>query len=186
MSRGLTAAMDAAITDTDLRPCLFFEGQFASGDLNLWTGLGNVDWNGKTWIGAGNLIGVSEVNETSDVVANGITVSLSGVPVSYISLVIDDAQQGLPGKVYVGLLDASGAVIADPVQSFAGRLDVPEIIDGAETCVISITYESRLVDLLKPREFRYTHESQKLFDATDKGFEFVTSLQNKEIAWGQK
>jgi len=184
MTREMTPEFEAALLEQNLRVCMFFEGQFPSGNIYLWTGLGEVDWNGQTWLGAGNLIGVSEVSETSDVVANGISVTLSGVPVSLISLVIDDAQQGLPGKVYVGLLDESGDVIADPVQSFAGRLDVPTITDGAETCTIQISYESRLVDLLKPREFRYTHESQKIFYPSDRGFEFVTSLQDKALTWG--
>ena len=61
----------------------------------------------------------------------------------------------------------------------------PNIEDGEQTCLITMTYESRLIDLLKPREFRYTHESQRLFDPTDRGFEVVTSLQDKEISWGQ-
>lgn len=184
MTRDMTPEFEAALLDQTVRVCLFFEADFPSGTLHLWTGYGPIDWNGETWIGAGNLVGVSEISETGDIVANGITVSLSGVPVSLISLVISDAQQGLPGKVHVGLLDDAGAVIADPVQAFAGRLDVPEIVDGAETCVINITYESRLVDLLKPREFRYTHEGQRLFYPNDLGFEYVTQLQDRVIKWG--
>lgn len=184
MTRDMTAAYEAAIQDQNLRPCLFFEGDFPSGSVYLWTGIGDVDWDGKTWTGAGNLIGLSDISETTDIVAAGISVRVSGVPVSLVSLVINDAQQGLPGKVYVGLLDENRAVIADPVQAFVGRLDVPTITDGAETCEITISYESRLIDLQKPREFRYTHESQRLFDPTDKGFEYITSLQDKEIPWG--
>jgi hypothetical protein len=181
----MTAAFQAALDDPNLRPCLFFEGDFPSGSVYLWTGRGPVQWNGQTWTGAGDLIGVSETEETTDVVATGLVVTLSGIPTSLVSLVISDAQQGLPGKVYVGLRATDGSIIADPVQSFAGRLDVPNIQDGEEICQISISYESRLIDLQKPREFRYTHESQRLFDPTDRGFEVVTSLQDKEISWGR-
>lgn len=184
MTRDMTPAYEAAIEDQHLRPCLFFEGQFPSGTLRLWTGIDDVDWNGETWTGAGGLIGVSEIDETTEVVANGITVTLSGVPVENVALAINDAQQGLAGKIWIGLLDGNREVIADPVQAFVGRLDVPTITDGAETCTISVTYESRLIDLQRTREFRYTHEGQKLFDAADRGFEFVTSLQDKEITWG--
>ena len=35
---------------------------------------------------------------------------------------------------------------ADLIEG-SGRLDVPEITDGAEDCTIAITYESRLIDL---------------------------------------
>ncbi|WP_299945366.1 hypothetical protein [uncultured Ruegeria sp.] len=185
MTRNLTAAIEAELQEQVLRPHLFFEAEFPSGSIYLWTGAGTIEWNSQTWTGAGNLIGISDIVETSEIVSRGMTVSLSGVPVDLISLVIGDVQQGLPGKVYVGLLDEVGEVIADPVESFAGRLDVPEIVDGAETCVISISYKNRMIDLQTPREFRYTHESQKVFFPTDKGFEFVTSLQDKEVSWGQ-
>lgn len=185
MTRSMTSAFEAALLEQNIRPALFFEGEFPSGSVHLWTGLGSVDWNGETWTGAGDLVGISDISESSSVVASGLTVTVSGVPVSLVSLVINDAQQGLPGKVYVGLLDENRNVIADPVESFVGRLDVPEITDGAETCTINISYESRLIDLQKPREFRYTHESQKVFDASDRGFEFVTTIQDKSVSWGQ-
>lgn len=184
MSRNMTPAFETAMLEQQLRPALFFQGHFPSGTVRLWTGLGDIDWNGHTWIGGGNLIGVSDIEETTEVVAGSVTVTLSGVPTAYISLVMDDAQQGLAGRIYLALMDAAGNVIPDPVQTFRGRLDVPVIEDGAETCTISITYESRLVDLLTPREFRYTQESQQLFSPGDFGFAFITSLQDKRISWG--
>lgn len=183
--RNMTAALEAALIAQDVRPALFFEGQFASGFVRLWTGLGPITWNGQTWTGAGNLIGFSGVDEGSEVIARGTSISLSGVPVSMVSLAIVDAQQGLPGKMWVGLLAADGSVIIDPVQTFVGRLDVPTITDGEDTCTVTITYESRLIDLNSPRELRYTHEAQQQLYPGDMGFEFVTTLQEKEITWGR-
>ncbi|WP_170334976.1 hypothetical protein [Ruegeria arenilitoris] len=185
MTRNMSAAFEAALDDPNLKPCAFFEGQFPSGTIYLWTGKREVTWNGQIWLGAGSLISASEIEETTDVIASGLELTISGVPSSMVSLVIDDARQGMPGKVYIGLLATDGSVIADPVQSFAGRLDVPNIEDGEQTCHITITYESRLIDLQRPREFRYTHESQRLFDPSDRGFEAVTWLQDRSISWGQ-
>ena len=185
MSRNVSASFEAALLDQNLRPCLFFEGDFPSGSLHLWTGTGSVEWNGETWTGAGNLIGISDISETTDVVASGATITMSGIPVDLVSTVISDAQQGLPGKVYVGLLDDAGELIVDPIAAFVGRLDVPTIVDGAETCAVSVTYESRLIDLQSAREWRYTHESQQVLSPGDLGFEYITSLQDKDISWGQ-
>jgi hypothetical protein len=69
-------------------------------------------------------------------------------------------------------------------MAFAGRLDVPTIMDGAERCEIQITYESRLIDLNRAREWRYTHESQQQISPGDRGFEYVAGLQEREIRWG--
>jgi len=185
MTRSATAPMLAALTAQVVRPIIFFEGQFASGWLRLWTGVGDLVWNGQTWTGAGQLLALGTLSETSEIVASGTTVSLSGVPASIVSACITDARQGLPGRVWLGTLDTAGAVIASPVLVFAGRLDVPDIIDGATECTVSITYESRLIDLQTPREWRWTHESQQALYPDDMGFEFVTSIQSVEVKWGR-
>jgi hypothetical protein len=183
--RNMTPELEAALIAADARPALFFEGQFATGVVRLWTGLGDVVWGGQTWTGAGNLVGFSGIEEGSDIVARGASVTLSGVPASLVSLAISDAQQGLPGRCWVGLLAPDATIIVDPVLAFAGRLDVPTITDGVETCTITITYESRLIDLNRPRELRYTDEAQQQLYPGDRGFEYVTTIQDKELRWGR-
>ena len=184
MSRTITPAVIAELASGQVRPAIFFEAQFPSGFLRLWSGLGEIAWAGQVWAGAGNLMGVGAIEESADVVATGTTISLSGIPTELVSLCLADARQGMPGKVWIGFMTAAMAVIADPILAFAGRLDVPSIMDGAERCEIQITYESRLIDLNRSREFRYTHESQQLFSAGDRGFEYVSALQDKEVRWG--
>ena len=75
MSRDLTAAFASALADQTLRPVIFFEGQFASGWVRIWSGLGEVSWNGETWAGAGSLLGLGSLDETGEVVAGGTAVS---------------------------------------------------------------------------------------------------------------
>lgn len=185
MSRNMTAAFGAALAGQDLRPVIFFEGEFASGMVRVWSGLGDMVWDGKTWTGAGSLLGLGPIEETEQVVANGTSISLSGVPLEMVALAIDEARQGSPGRVWLGLLAEDRSIIADPVQAFSGRLDVPEISDSADSCTITISYESRLIDLGTARTWRYTHESQQALHPGDKGFEFVTTIQDKEITWGR-
>lgn len=182
--RAMTEAMAAAIAAGELRPILFYEGEFASGTVRLWTGLGAVAWDGKTWEGAGTFLGVTQIDEPGDVIAAGTTVQLSGVPVELKALALTEARTGKPGRVWLGLLDTEGQVIADPVLAFAGRLDVPEISATRDEVVIAISYESRLIDLQRPREWRYTHESQQALHPGDRGFEYVAAIQDREIRWG--
>jgi hypothetical protein len=188
MSRTITPNVLAELAAGVVRPAIFVESQFPSGWLRLWSGLGNITWGGRTWTGAGTLLSIGAIEETTDVVATGTTVTLSGIPTDLVSLCINDARQGLPGQIYLGFLTQGGAlpvgVIASPVMAFAGRLDVPTIMDGAERCEIQITYESRLIDLNRTREWRYTHESQQQISPGDLGFEYVAGLQEREIRWG--
>lgn len=181
--RDLTAAVQAALDAGTVYPVIFYEGEFSTGTLNLWSGTGTVEWDGKTWVGAGNLASVSEIQESAKVTAQGVTVSLSGMPSDIISKALAAARHGKPGRLWQGFLTSAGAIIADPYLSFEGRLDVPEIEDSGDTCKVSIAYESRLVDLLRPRVWRYTPESQKALYPDDQFFDYVPGMQNQELQW---
>lgn len=185
MTRALSPAFAEALAAAELCPVVFFEGEFASGTVRIWTGLGEVSWDGKTWTGLGGLLSFGAIEETNQVVASGTMLSLSAVPVDLVALAISEAQQGKPGRLWLGLLSETGEIIADPVKAFAGRLDVPEITDNATTCTLTLSYESRLIDLTIARAWRYTSESQQVLHPGDRGFDYVTTIQDKEITWGR-
>lgn len=190
MARGLTAAMAAAIAAGTVRPVILYEGYFAvtgspSPDtLRLWSGYGELSWDGKAWRGAGDLIAITPVSETTDITAQSFAVSLNGQNADLVSKAIEACRQGLLGRVYVGFYDAAGALIVDPFLAFSGRLDVPDITMGGDQVTITVSYESRLIDLDRPRERRYTDEDQQADYAGDLGFEYVPALQDPKIPWG--
>lgn len=185
MSRGLAAGVLSEIAADSVQPILFLYGSFSTGDIRMWSGLGNVDWDGETWVGAGNLVQISNIEEPGEIKAQGIIVTFNGIPADLISIVLQSVYQGALGKVWLGFL-SNGSIVADPWLVFEGRLDVPVIDEDAETCSITITYESKLIDLLRSRSRRYTDQDQQNEYAGDVGMQYVTSLQEKEIPWGRK
>ena len=185
MARNITADVITEITAGRCAPIVLCEMKFSSGTVNLWNGIGDLSWDSKTWNGAGQLASISALPEGSDVAAEGLTLSLDGIPTTFIQQVLTECRQGYPVKLWLGFLDSTGAVIADPYQSFAGRMDVPTIQEGADTCKVSITAESRMIDLKRARERRYTHEDQQIDYPGDTGFENVAALQNVSIVWGK-
>lgn len=184
MSRDLTAGVQAAIEATQVQPFLLFEGLFANGYVRTWSGYGDLVWDNKTWLGVGTLGGVSAIQESAEIQANGISVTLTGIPSEFISLVLQESQQGKSGKVYIGFFNESG-IIANPHLVFEGKLDIPSIQENGDDATVTITYESRLIDLQRPRETRYTHEEQKREYAGDLGCEFVPTMKEITLNWGR-
>lgn len=184
MSRGLSAGMLTQVGSANVTPILLFYGEFASGTVRMWSGVGDLSWDSQTWLGAGSLVQVSNIEETSEIKASGIVVTFNGIPAELLSLVLSDVRQGALGKIYLGFL-SSGSVVATPWLIFEGRIDTPVINEEAETCSIAITYESRLIDLSRPRAARYTDQDQQREFPGDLGMEFVLTLQDKEIPWGR-
>lgn len=184
MSRNLTSGVQTAIEATQVQPFLLFEGLFSSGYVRMWSGYGDIVWDARTWTGVGSLMGISAVQETSEIQANGITVTMSGIPSDLISLALQESEQGKSGKVYLGFLDESG-VIADPTMIFEGKLDIPAIQEDGETSTISVTYESRLINLQRSRESRFTNEEQQREYPEDLGCEFVPAMKEVTLTWGR-
>lgn len=183
-ARGLTPAMAAAIAAGTVRVALFYEGEFNGGTVRFWSGVGPKTWNGQTWTGGGNLVGITPLDETAQLRSVGFTAYLSGMKASNIATALGAVRQGKPGTLWLAVLDASDAIIADPYQLQRGRLDVALIEDQGDTARISIQYESRLVDLERARTRRYTTEDQAIDYPDDLGFEFVPQLQDRVILWG--
>lgn len=184
MARNLTTNLRNALTAQQVTPIMLFYADFPSGAVRAWTGYGNLSWASQTWAGVGDFGGVDKVEEASDQSAKGVVFSLSGIPSNLISAGLDDAYQGRTCALYIGALDASGAVVADPYLIFSGRMDVMEIEDGGETATVRLSGESRLIDLNRPRARRYTHEDQQIDYPGDLGLEYVAGLQDKQIYWG--
>ena len=186
MSRTLTAATLAELSKGHVDVALFVEAEFASGTVRFWSGMGDISWNGVTWTGAGALLSVQPAAEVSDITAQGAVISLTGVDQAVISLALSDRRQGKPVRCWVAFLDSADPpqVIADPASLFDGRMDVMLIKPGAEFATVTIKAESRMRDLLRASNRRWTHEDQQIRFPGDLGFEHIAKLQQWDGTWG--
>tara|TARA_B110000114_G_scaffold169968_1_gene194303 strand:+ start:64 stop:642 length:579 start_codon:yes stop_codon:yes gene_type:complete len=168
-----------------VRPIFLVHMVFDSSQLNIWSGIGDLSFDSVTYTGLGDLLSISEIKETSDISATGISVSLSGVKTSLIAVAKDQDYQGRELTVRLGAFNESGSLIADPVIIFSGFMDTMTIAEAGAYSSITIAVENKLVAFERAKVRRYTAEDQKIEYPADKGFEFVTSIVQKEIFWGR-
>jgi hypothetical protein len=154
---------------------------FDSGAVRLWNGYGDLVINTATYTGAGQFLNISAVEENAEIGAKGVALTLSGLNSTILSYALNENYQYRVLNIYVGSI--SGGT-ASSYKAFSGRMDVMTINEDAESCTISLTAESRLIDLERPRVRRYTSEDQKALYPGDLGFDFVNSLQEATIRWG--
>lgn len=178
--------MTTEVTAAELSPIILVQAEFDSGDTNLWSGYGNIVFDGDNYTGAGNLLQISSIEETEDIEARGVTITVSGIPSSLISIALSENYQDRPIKIWFGALNEStGALISDPELMFRGRMDTMQITEDGETALIAVRAENNLIALKRPRERRYTSDDQKLDYSTDTFFDQVPALQDDEIVWGR-
>jgi hypothetical protein len=187
----------------DPRTGLFFD----SSVLRFWTGVGTLTLDGEQWIGSGNLLSISDIEETLEMAVKGATVSLSGIPSEVLSLALSEPYQGRVCNIYFGtfktstsllkedsdyiLLQDGSQILIDTARDafneiFSGYMDQMNIEEEADSSRIELTVENKLVDLERARVARYTSGYQKSLYPSDKGFDFVEDLQDKPITWGRK
>lgn len=111
-------------------------------------------------------------------------VTLSSGTVSFYS-----AQNGATCGPITAYLDvaasAGGGSSFDVVEVFSGSLNQMVIEDGPESGTLSVTVDSKLVELEKSSNRRYTSESHKSRHPNDTFFDYVAKIQDAEIVFGR-
>lgn len=181
MSRDLVSAISTALQGAEINVFWACDLMFDSpNDIYLWNGVGDLSLDGKTYSGVGDLLGVSEIKESSDIAAYGARLTLSGIPSDTISLALQEPYHGRHAIVKFGVISA-GTHTAFTV--FSGEMDQMNISYGPDTVTVGLDVESRLVDLDRARVRRYTDADQQLRYVGDLAFEFVTRLQDESLKW---
>lgn len=205
--RDLTPEMAAEFSGRSVSPVIMAEMFFDSATIGMWTGIGTLNWGDKEFLGGGNLIGVSPIEEEQGTVAKGIVVSLNGISPTLISAALAERCRGRKFNLYLGSVvrtryvateDEPGAVLVEdgsgyvllennlldsPYRIFSGLMDVMEITDNGETANIRLSVENALIIGQRSKVARYTMEDQKKRFPDDTGLDFINKLQDKEIVW---
>jgi hypothetical protein len=176
-------------------PVLFAVLAFANETLYLWGGVGSITPPGppysasstfpygQTWTGLGWLGKISAIPQTTKIQAQSVTLALSGIPSELVNDAIGQVRITGTAAIFLGFFDSTGALISDPIQLFAGALDVPTLDDSGETSTISITAENPLISLNLAPERMFDDLDQQIYTPGDLGLSFVDALANLALFW---
>ena len=181
MSRNVPTDILNALAQPEVEPFYAVEIDLDSGPLRLWTGYGDRTIDGNTYTGGGNLVAISGLEEVADLSAKNITLTLNGMPSSVVSLALQEPYQRRKVRVLWGVRGVS-----DFVEVFSGSLNQMVIEDGPDSGTISVTVDSKLVELERASNRRYTSLSHKTRHPTDTFFDFVAQIQDKGVRFQPK
>jgi hypothetical protein len=192
MSRDIDAAITTALAGQHVPALMLVELDFPSGTLRLNNSGQNIDWNGSTWYAGGALIGISEVAESTDGEAHGVTLQLNAVELTPITGSPNNANivqlaraqnyQGRAARVWLAPLDADYVPVVDPVLAFEGRMNKMDFQVG-EDAAFSLACESRFADWNRPRVRRYNDADQRSRFPSDRGLEYMEQMVEKQLIW---
>ena len=206
MSRDLNPDTIQSISENVVYPFFAVELQFDGNIVRMWTGQGTlVLADNSEWVGLGQLLSISAIEETSEMSVKGASISLSGIPSELLSLALSEPYQGRIAKIYFGtflqgsilqessyyilLQDGSRINLEDMSANlnelFSGYMDQMNIEEAGDTATIEMMVENKLIDLERARVARFTSGYQKSVYPGDLGMDFIEDLQDKRISWGR-
>ena len=183
MARSLVSATETALTSSHVPLVAFVELVFPSGTLRFTNAGHSLQWDGETWLGAGNLARIEPITEVASPQAAALNVQFSGIDPAYVSAILDDHYQGNPARIWIATLNDAMQIAGEPILVFTGRMDEPVITVG-RTAEIQLALENRFADWDRPRLRMHTDADQQARHPGDKFFEYVAAMESTSIVWG--
>lgn len=162
-----------------------FEFEFTSGTQRFWDGVGYLTADSHDWLGFGQMVSVSGLEQSRNMGAPQTTFKLSGVDDNLIAIAVNSAGEvtGNPCTVYLQFLSSAGTPLDDPIAIWAGTMDTLTFQAGVKDQAITLTAETLFVDRVRAPFGFMTDTDQRARWSADRGFEFVASLLFKTVNW---
>ena len=185
MTRGIAANIKTELDKSSAIRIMFIQMEWDSGTVRLCSYSGNLTTAaGRTFTGIGDLGDISEIHESWQLQATSVKFSLTGIPATYLSIVLNEDTQGRPVQIEEGFLNTSTYVlVSEPHIIWKGFMDKVEIVENGKTADVSIEAESALATLNQPNERHLGTLDQQLRFPNDRGLEFVHSLAEERLLW---
>ena len=198
MTRSLSATIQTQLTNhasgSPIYPAFLLYLGLDSGATYLWTGVGNLSYDGNTYQGVGALGSIGSVAEDSKLSDVRFSVKLSNIPAGALPDFVDEVTLNnpinRPFTMYLGFMDNDGQLLdaMTLTKGFIDGADITEIggNDGQRLGNIELMLASESTRLGRRDFKRMTNQSQQDIFAGDKGLEFVGDVSLREITWGAK
>ena len=183
-NRTIAAATLAELDNDSARPIAFVEIQLDGGTERFHTDVGIIAWGGNNWHGAGAMSYFEEITETDDLQPDPVRIGLNGFDSDITNMIDNEDLYRRPVLIYVGALNDSLALVADPSLIYSGRIQDSEMTMGAEGGdSVLLTLESELVDFDRPRNVRYTESQLQSEYSTDTGLQYLDQTVDSKTVW---
>ena len=181
MTRSISVAATNHITSGAINWAMLLKLDFDTDPLYLWSGLGDLSWDGQTWTGVGDLGSITGVGESSALKDSAIKATFNHMSTDLVDAVTTMDPVGRPFSLHFALFTPDNQ-LEDVITLTSGFIDAVELVDG-DTGHISLDLVSEAALLGRLTAFRLDDQHQQNFFPGDLGLEFVTSL-DEEILWG--
>ena len=151
--------------------------------IRLHSSIGEIEYDGNTYLGVGHFGGIDRVNESQFLQPERITLTLAGFPLQEGQVLGDIEYKNKRVQLTLLLYNKDTLQRIDAaINLFAGEADVLSVEYG-DTVSYALTVSNELVAWKEGSNQVWSDRFQKYLYPDDRGFEYLTELEEKEIVW---
>ena len=141
-------------------------------------------WDGVTYRGAYGLGSVSAIKDQAGEM-QGLQFTVAAGDPANLALALDDADvvQGTVVTIRTAIIETTNYTILDAPTDWVGTLDTMAIGEDGQSAEVSVTAESKGVDLLRGTPGFYADSDQRAINPADGSFSYVVDQIDKVVAW---
>lgn len=185
MARQLSTALRSHLEGNSFKICRLVKLGTASGTKYFTDAAFDVAYDSNTYEAQGSFLGITDVEENSDVVVSKTNIILSAIETNNMATYAQSSVINQSVEIYIAYLNPStNAIIGDPIQTFKGRVAGYNVNDARKTSTINLECANSFANFEKTNGRQTNEGSFRREHPTDRGMEF--SDQMFDISWGKK
>ena len=161
------------------------KAEFDTDTVLIHTGQGDLVIGGETYLGAGTLLAISDIEDSKELKSAGVTFSISGMDAEVLGYALNENYQNRPISLYMAFVSGGTDDVDGYLTLYKGRMINIDISDDVNGSNITLQTENRLLDLRRPSNIRYTRESQEYLYSGDTSLDQVNKISQMNIEWGR-
>ncbi len=182
MSRDIDAALVTASTSQYFKFNIFAKLEFDAATIYIHNGIGPLSFGGNEYLGVGDFGGISVIEEGPEISPYGISLILSALDSTFLNTALTLDYYMRPITIYIGAINSSGALVADPDELWSGKMDTMDIVTG-QVNTIQLNCESDLAIFDKINGKRYSDAQQQADYPGDLFFQFLDQMVDSNVPW---
>lgn len=178
----LSTANLAQITSDYYELVLLAKFEFSDGTYCLHSSYGEIDFDGNTYLGVGDLGQVTAIREQSELGPSSLEFVLSGINPALVSVALDTSEYKAPITIYEGYRQDDGTLVDDPWIRWSGWWEHSTVNIGAEN-IARATAQHDIAILDERDGGRYSDEDQTVRYSSDRIFQYTPYMADLVLSW---
>jgi hypothetical protein len=190
MARLISIATQAQLATGRVARCEMVLFDFPTSAVGFFSGLGEFQWGGVTFVGAGTLFEIDTIGSSLNGEAVPLTIKLNGdaragLTPTVLAQIETVQYRGRPVTIYRRYMHPETYAEISTELAYRGKVDtmVHKIREGGEA-VLECRTESALIDLARSGYRMRSDADQRLINPTDGSLRFVASVVEHKFDWG--